>query len=238
MRCSNLYQEILDAAMYCPSDDLREGQEMIAHAATRKTITWLQINWKGVEANLGDTGTCDTSRSLRMDYATSLLGRPISTFNDLSQAEADRLVMAYKQELGEEFKGPGYGGGRHRQKAAGNGQFAASAYELLKLSEISCELWNGMGEDWFQLLCARVNERFGAANPQALTPRQAKYMVEELLQRLFVRDCRASGYAGEISRKMIEAGKEYLRAKFFTTGTPACGAADTARSGSAAEAAQ
>lgn len=70
------------------------------------------------------------------------------------------------------------------------------------------------GEDWFQLLCARVMQRFRVANPQSLMPGQARSMVEELLQRIAVRECRKR-HVPPITREEIEAEKEVWRRKFF-----------------------
>jgi hypothetical protein len=196
-------------AVQSPDHPISRSPDRIAHPATRKTITWLQLNWKGVEAKLGDGGA--DSKSARLAHAASILQRPVATFNDLSQAEADRLVLSYKQELGEEFKPAGYQGARRWSRPRPS-NMEVDGLILVRIGEMSSELWEG---DWGAMLERRVCERFGVADARALTPSQARSMVEELLQRIFVRDCRASGYTGEIPRTMIERGKEYLRAKFF-----------------------
>ena len=134
-----------------------------------------------------------------------------------------RLLAVYKEATGEEFKGPGYGTGYQGAWRKNQARISkASPDELLKLGEISVELWNAHGEDWFKLLCARTMQRFRVSNPRFLTPGQARSMVEELLQRIAVKRIRARHiYDGlpqdaPISRHDIEEDKEVLRKRFFT----------------------
>ena len=209
------------------SQGRRIGNRKSKTGASRGTVVWLQTNWKSVEANLGEipldeslrcapAGMCSRRRSdsemARISHASQILARPISSFNDLSQSEGDKLVLVYKQELGQEYKtSTGYQGARRKQ--AGR-RSTASPDELLKLGEIAVELWHGEGEDWFQLLCARAMQRFRVPNPQSLTPGQARSMVEEMLQRIAVRECRKR-HEPPITREEIEAEKEVWRKKFF-----------------------
>jgi hypothetical protein len=190
--------------------------------ASPALIRKLAIEWPNVEAGLGEIDISayeqirrTPSEKARLAHASQILRRPVATFNDLSMSEALRLLSVYKEATGEEFKpaGVGYQGAR-RRGTPWRARTSASPDELLKLGEIAVELWHAEGEDWFQLLCARVMQRFRVANPQSLMPGQARSMVEELLQRIAVRECRKR-HVPPITREEIEAEKEVWRRKFF-----------------------
>ncbi len=197
--------------------------------ASRQTVVWLQTNWSGVEANLGEietgnskleTGKPHSASALaRLAHASQILGRPVSSFNDLSQAEGDRLVLVYKQELGEEYKEPGYQGARKwSRKRPGN----KTVDNLMptKLAQIAAELWGG---EWPAMLSARVRNRFLTPDTRRLTSSQARSLVEEMLQRIAVREI-GKRHEPPIAREEIEAEKEQLRKRFFTTETQRRGA--------------
>lgn len=190
--------------------------------ASKATIIWLQVNWKAVESNLGEIDvsrvvTRDAKGKLRgeselarLAHASQILGRPVSSFSDLSQAEGDRLVLVYKQELGEEYKEPGYQGARRWSRKRPKRALVDSLM-LTKLAEIAADLWPENGP---YFLGQRCHQRFRASMPGLLTPAQARSLVEELLQRIAVRECRKR-HEPPITREEIESEKEVWRKRFF-----------------------
>jgi hypothetical protein len=204
--------------------------------ASRELIRKLVIEWPKAEAGLGEIevrsqepGDKKKSASdlARLVHASEVLGRPISTFNDLSMAEGLKLLSVYKEATGEEFKpaAVGYGGARRwsRKRDSGLG-VRGSGIMLVKIAEIASELFLG---NWLEPLKARCMERFRHSDPRALTPGQARSLVEELMQRLAVKRIRERRDSGigirdtgkpeqPISRVEIEAEKEVLRRRFFS----------------------
>jgi hypothetical protein len=170
---------------------------MSAKPASRELIRKLAIEWPKVEAGLGaiDISAYEQIRrtpreKARLAHASEILQRPVATFNDLSMAEGLKLLSVYKEATGEEFKplAVGYGGVRRwsRKRPA---SMIVDGSILWRIGEIASALFPG---NWSEALGARCMERFRNPDPRALTPSQARSLVEELLQRLAVRKIRES----------------------------------------------
>jgi hypothetical protein len=82
---------------------------------------------------------------------------------------------------------------------------------LTRIGQMAVELF---GERWNELLAARCAERFQTSSLQSLSPRHARALVEELLQRLAVRNI-ADRHQPPIGRAEIEVEKADLRKRFF-----------------------
>jgi len=212
----------LQAATQAPQSASRNARA--AQAASREIIRWLCVNWHEVERNLGEISVPEWLRTrpgkpraesdlARLAYAGEIVRRPLASFNDLAMAEALRLVKHWNQELGREFKprGMGYQGARRRPAGRPAIPARVSDGEILKIAEMAADLW---GSRWSELLTARAADRFRVHSPQSLTPGQARSLVEELLQRLAVRQI-ADRHQPPISREEIEAEKAGLRARYF-----------------------
>ena len=61
----------------------------------------------------------------------------------------------------------------------------------------------------------RLGQKFRASRLDALTYQQARSLKEELLERAAVRDLRAGGHTGPLSRAAIGEKKAALRQEFF-----------------------
>ena len=164
----------------------------------------------------------EAERAARLAYISQILMRPIATSKDLSKDEAQRVIERMKQEVGQDFRPAGYRGARKQQPAV-KGSWQEREPELgdVPIAQVAAELF---GQGWQENLAARTSERFGAGALRALTGGQRRSLVEELLQRIAVRNIKSQKPGGgalkeiKISRKEIEREKARLRGKFFGHG--------------------
>jgi len=168
----------------------------------------LHAIWKQIDAGRGDDRP---SREARLDFCAAVIKRPLATTKDLSREEAQQVIQAMKQETGQEWRPPG-AGWRGRRRKSGAIRARISAAEQAKIGALAADLW---GERWNEMLAARCQERFRVASLNSLTPRSARQLVEELLQRVAVIHI-ANRHQPPIARAEIEAEKEILRKRYFT----------------------
>ncbi len=171
---------------------------------SRDQLRAIQSIWPAIDA-----GRCDdrSSREARLDFCSQVIGRPLASAKDLSKDEAEKVLQAMKQEIGQEWKPRGYRGRRR----SGRGKPIAEV-EQIRLGEMAADLF---GERWPEMLAARLLERFRVKSPRSLYGWQARQMVEELLQRLAVLHI-ADRHQPPIARTEIEEEKARLRKHYFS----------------------
>ena len=207
---------------------------------TGPQLAGIHTLWKLIDAGRADERD---ARTARLDYCSVILGRPVPSAKDLSSDEAEKVLQAMRQEVGQEWKPRGASFGRLRRMAQNFSSARRaealrhpkiSGAEQTKLAEMAADLW---GERWNALLEARLSDRFRVSGVSFLSPAQARSLVEELLQRLAVRNI-ADKHQPPITRAEIEAEKAVLRAKYFAGVEPGFSPADAALKGGATQAAQ
>ena len=182
------------------------SEVQIAKAITGAQLSGIHALWHLIDAGRGDDRD---SRTARLEYCSAILARPVSSAKDLSIEEAQTVLKAMREEVGQEWKARG-GGGRRAQALR---HPKVSGAEQTKIGELAVDLW---GERWNELLSARLLERFRVASPRSLTPSQARSIIEEMLARIAVRNI-ADRHQPPIPRAEIEAEKAGLRERYFGT---------------------
>lgn len=172
-------------------------------SAQRVTIMRL---WGRIDPGRGDERP---SRQARIEEISSTIGRRIQSANNLTKDEASKVIEAWKKSLGETFQSAPYG--RKPHKADPNAK--TSSTFALKIAALAEFFWYPL--DWNDHLRRRLGQKFKLSRLAALTYQQARSLKEELLERAAVRDLRADGHTGPLSRAAIGAKKAALRTRFF-----------------------
>ncbi len=154
-------------------------QSPIANSAKRRALAGLFAEWRNYSASLDSELP---ERELRLEVANQVLRpqsalgkRPeaITSWSSLTVGELKRLRRWLSESSG-----------------------SAADFRGALIGKFAVELW---GADWSALLEARLEERFRTRRVLALSPVEARSMIEELVSRIARRD----GVTVEEARKKL-----------------------------------